>query len=110
MFAVSGTVVGNLVVEPAVASFGRVPLGVQATAQVRVFSKGRTPFKITEAFVNRPKIMDLKLSEEKPGVYRIELELRKGWQAPTLAAQVAVKSTDPVEPIKYIKVNGFVRR
>jgi len=110
MFAVSGKVLGNVVIEPPVASFGRVPLGVRATASVRVFSKGRTPFKITEAFVNRPRIMDVKLREEKPGEYRIELALKKGWQAPSLAAQIGIKSNDPVEPIKYVTVNGFVRR
>jgi len=110
MFAVSGTVVGNLVIEPAMASFGRVPMGVQATASIRVSSTGRTPFKITQAFTNRPKIMDVKLNEEQPGVYRIDLQLKKGWQAPSLAAQIGIKSNDPVEPIKIIQVNGFVRR
>ena len=109
-FGAWGNVKGNVVVEPSLASFGRVRLGVQSTAQIRIYSKSPDPFRVTDAVVNRPQLMDVALHEEKPGVYRIELKLKKGWQAPSLNGQVAFRTNDPLEPLKDVEVTGFVRR
>ncbi|MBN2489972.1 MAG: DUF1573 domain-containing protein [Planctomycetes bacterium] len=109
-FGAWGTVKGNVVVEPTLASFGRVQLGVQATALVRIHSIGPEPFRVTEAVVSQPRLMDVALREEAPGVYVVELALRKGWQAPSLQGQLTVRTNDSLEPVVHVEVTGFVQR
>ena len=109
-FGVWGKITGNIVVDPTVAHFGQVPLGRQAEARVRVHSEVGPNFQITSAQVDRPELMDLEMTEEKPGNYLLVLRLKKGWQAPSIDGRIGLKTNDLLEPIKYISLVGFVQR
>lgn len=109
-FGVWGVIAGNIQVEPAAPTFGRVALGVQKIATLRLTSSLGAAFEVTAAKVDHPKIMDVTVKCEQPGVYRVDVVLKKGWQSPSITTRVTVKTNDPIEPKKHIEVVGFVSR
>lgn len=109
-FGVWGLIAGNIQVEPTAPTFGRVRLGKRCTASLRLTSSLGTAFEVTEASVDRAKIMDVSIEREAAGVYRVNLVLKKGWEAPSVTTRLTVKTNDPIEPIKKIEVVGFVSR
>ena len=109
-FGAWGKITGNLVVDPSVAAFGRIPLGKQGFSTVRVSSRSQEPFKVLKAATTLSRIMNVRVDEEQPGVFLITLELKKGWQAPSLRGQIILQTNDRLEPVKTVDVSGFVQR
>ncbi len=109
-FGAWGKITGNLEVDPSVAAFGRIPLGRQGFSTVRISTLSPVPLKVLKATTTLSRIMDVRVDEESPGVFLITLELKKGWQAPSLRGQIILQTNDPLEPLKTVDVSGFVQR
>lgn len=109
-FGVWGDVVGSLRVSPAALSYGRVKLGEEKVANLEVSSPGTKGFAVSRVTTTIPKLLDYDVSEPSPGVFRVSVRLKKGWQAPALRGEVTIHSNDPLEPERTILVSGFVHR